>query len=163
MPGMRAMAAGAVAPGLLLAACGGGGGSAQGAASGAAASAATGTASGHFRYRGTGSATAGGFRGGGFIHMGAAAGYLGISTSQLRRDLRAGKSLANVARAQGKTVQGLEQAWVAAAKKQLARAVSAGRMTAAQEQQQLASLQQRTSQLVTRTFPATATASGSGG
>lgn len=157
---------GAVAAGLLLAGCGGAAPAATGSTvSGKVVSppAATASASPHFRGRATGSATARGFRGGAFVNMRAAATYLGVASSQLQRDLRSGKSLAAVAKAQGKTVQGLEQAMVTAAKSQLAHAVSAGRMSAAQEQQQLATLQQRIAQLVNRTFPATASATGAGG
>ena len=44
----------------------------------------------------------------------AAAGYLGVSQSQLVSQLQAGKSLADVAKAQGKSVTGLENAILAA-------------------------------------------------
>jgi hypothetical protein len=68
--------------------------------------------------------------------------------------------LAEVAQAQGKGVQGLEQALLAAARSRLDQAVSAGRMTSAQEQQQLANLPQRIDQFVNRVATASATATG---
>ncbi len=46
--------------------------------------------------------------------MKAAAGYLGLSLTQLRAQLHAGKSLADIARAQGKPVSGLKDAILAA-------------------------------------------------
>jgi hypothetical protein len=44
----------------------------------------------------------------------AAAGYLGLSQAQLRSALQSGKSLADVARAQGKSVSGLKSAMLGA-------------------------------------------------
>jgi uncharacterized protein YbaP (TraB family) len=49
----------------------------------------------------------------------AIAAYLGITTTELRTDLQGGQSLADVAKAQGKTVSGLEDAIVADASSQL--------------------------------------------
>ena len=46
--------------------------------------------------------------------MAAAADYLGLSLTDLRADLQGGKSLADVAAAQGKSVSGLEDAMIAA-------------------------------------------------
>ena len=46
--------------------------------------------------------------------MGAAAAYLGLSRSDLQAQLQSGKSMADVAAAQGKSVSGLEDAMVAA-------------------------------------------------
>jgi hypothetical protein len=63
-----------------------------------------------------------------------AAQYLGISDTQLINDVRNGQTLAQVAQAQGKSVSGLEQALVAAAKTRLDKAVSSGALTQAQEQ-----------------------------
>jgi hypothetical protein len=51
--------------------------------------------------------------------MTAAAAYLGLSQTDLQTRLRAGDSLADVAKAQGKPVSGLEDAMVAAMKKNL--------------------------------------------
>jgi hypothetical protein len=46
--------------------------------------------------------------------MKAAASYLGLSQAQLRAQLQSGKSLADVAKARGKSVSGLEDAILAA-------------------------------------------------
>jgi hypothetical protein len=73
----------------------------------------------HLPVMATATATASGWRDGGCGHMGrmwsghdpvlkAAAGYLGLSQAQLRSELQSGKSLADVARAQGKPVSGLK-------------------------------------------------------
>lgn len=70
----------------------------------------------------------------------AAAKYLGISETQLLKDLRGGKSLAQVAKANGKSVSGLEQALTASLKTRLDRAVAAGFINKAQEQRMLQKL-----------------------
>lgn len=62
----------------------------------------------------------------------AAAGYLGITQAELGKELRAGKTPAQIATAHGKTAAGLEQVLVAAAKKPLDDAVKSGKMTQAQ-------------------------------
>jgi hypothetical protein len=85
-------------------------------------------------------------KGGGVLH--AAATYLGLSNAQLLNDLRSGKSLAQIAKARGKSVSGLEQAIVTAAKTRLDRAESNGRITKAQEQRLLDALSAHISQLV---------------
>ncbi len=65
--------------------------------------------------------------------LSAAAGYLGVSTSQLRADLRSGKTLAQVADATaGKSHTGLIEALVASRKATLASRVKAGTITQAQ-------------------------------
>lgn len=64
--------------------------------------------------------------------LAAAASYLGLTETQLRDKLTAGTSLADVAKAQGKTADGLEQAIVDATKKDLDKAVTDGKLTAAQ-------------------------------
>jgi hypothetical protein len=79
-----------------------------------------------------------------------AARYLGLTDVQLRRQLRAGKSLADVARAQGKSVGGLEAALKAALRRRLDAAVKVGRLTQAQEQQILARIDRRIANLVQR-------------
>jgi hypothetical protein len=81
-----------------------------------------------------------GFRGGPFHGPGhalfgaldVAATYLGVSESSLRESLMNGKSLAQIAKEKGMPVDGLVDAIVAAEKKELAVAVSAGRLTDAQ-------------------------------
>src|SRR5215218_760394 len=80
----------------------------------------------------------GGPGGHGFGHLAAAATYLGLSATELQTQLAAGKSLADVAKAQGKTVDGLVSALVADEKKELDAAVSAGRLTQAQADEMLA-------------------------
>jgi hypothetical protein len=61
-----------------------------------------------------------------------AASYLGLSEDALRTQIESGKTLAQVAQVQGKSVDGLVQAMVAGAKKRLDAAVAAGKLTAAQ-------------------------------
>ena len=90
-----------------------------------------------------------GFRHGGFIgKLDAAADYLGLTEAQLRSQLESGKSLAQVAQAQGKSVSGLVDALVGAAKKHLDKAVAAGRLTKAQADEMLAGLRTRIASLV---------------
>ena len=79
--------------------------------------------------------------------------YLGLTAAQLRTQLESGKSLADVAKAQGKTVSGLEDAIVAAATKKLDAAVAAGKLTAAQEATMLADLKSHVDDMVNRTGP----------
>ena len=74
-------------------------------------------------------------------HLGplsAAATYLGVTTDALRTQLAAGKSLADVANAQGKSVSGLEAALLANLKTDLDADVTAGRITSDRETQILA-------------------------
>jgi len=84
-----------------------------------------------------------GGRDGGPISFDAAATYLGISASDLRAQLAAGKSLAAIAVANGKSADGLKAALTTAATKDLDAAVTAGRLTQAQEDKILASLPAR--------------------
>ena len=67
----------------------------------------------------------------------AAATYLGVTNAQLVTDLRAGKSLAQVATAKSKSVDGLKQALLAALKQKVDAAVAAGRLDAARAQKLL--------------------------
>ena len=66
--------------------------------------------------------------------------YLGITAAQLRTDLQSGQSLADVAKAQGKTVSGLEDAIVADASSHL-------------DATQLANLKSHLDDIVNRTGP----------
>jgi hypothetical protein len=86
----------------------------------------------------------------------AAATYLGVTPQALREQLRSGKSLAQVAEAWGKSVQGLEDAILAGVKDRLDAAVAAGKVSAEKAAQLLASLKARVAALVTRTGPARA-------
>jgi hypothetical protein len=95
-----------------------------------------------------------GFRRGGPEGLQAAAMYLGISMSQLFTDLRSGKSLADIAKTtDGKSVQGLVDAMVAAEKKQIESAVSAGTLTRAEADRIEADLESRVTAMVNGTFP----------
>ena len=84
-----------------------------------------------------------------FFHgLDAAASYLGLTEDELHSRLESGKTLAEVAKAQGKSVAGLKNAMVADAKKHLDAAVKAGRLSSAEEQRVLADLEQRIDDLV---------------
>src|SRR4051794_11500714 len=83
----------------------------------------------------------------------AIAGYLGVAASDLQADLKSGKTLAQIATAQGKTVSGLEAAMIADAKSHLDSDVTAGNLTAAQEQTMLANLQSHIDDIVNSTGP----------
>jgi hypothetical protein len=99
-----------------------------------------------------------GDRGRGFGHHGGAfagaavAKYLGLTPAQLVTQLRAGKSLAEIATAQGKTVAGLKDAILAEAKTHLDQAVADGHLTAAQAKQLLTELESRLDELVQKGF-----------
>ena len=84
--------------------------------------------------------------------LSAAADYLGLTEDELRSRLAGGKSLADIATAEGKSVDGLEKALVADAKTQLAQAVKDGRLTEQQAQEILARYAQRVDDLVKGVF-----------
>jgi polyhydroxyalkanoate synthesis regulator phasin len=90
---------------------------------------------------------------GAFGGLDAAASYLGLTEAQLRTQLESGKSLADVAKAQGKTVDGLVQAFVDAAKKRIDAAVTAGRLTQTQADSILADLKSRVTDFVNGAAP----------
>jgi len=69
---------------------------------------------------------------GGPASLAAAAKYLGLTEAELRTQLESGKTLAEIAKAQGKTVDGLEKALTADTKAKLDAAVKAGTITQAQ-------------------------------
>jgi hypothetical protein len=92
-------------------------------------------------------------RGGHFGDLDAAASYLGLTEDQLRTQLQSGKTLADVAKAQGKSVDGLTDALVAATKKDLDDAVADGRLTKAQADQILADMKQRITDRVNGKLP----------
>jgi hypothetical protein len=83
----------------------------------------------------------------------AAAKYLGLTDAQLRTELENGKSLADVAKALGKTADGVVNALVADAKTKLDAAVKAGRLTQAQADEMLSDLKGHITDLVNGTFP----------
>jgi hypothetical protein len=82
--------------------------------------------------------------------LAAAAQFFGLTEAQLLRDLASGQSLAQVAKARGKSVGGLEQAIVAGIRSRLDRAVGAGEISKAQEQQMLSRLAARVARRVNR-------------
>jgi hypothetical protein len=105
-----------------------------------------------------------GFRGGpgpmggpGFGHemrgLGAAADYLGLSQSELLTKLQNGKSLADIAKDQGKSVDGLVQALVDDAKKHLDQAVKDGRLSESQANQILTEIKEHITDFVNGTAP----------
>ncbi len=82
-----------------------------------------------------------------------AATYLGVTEVQLRADLESGKTLAQVAKDRGKSVDGLIQAMTKAEQQELDAAVAAGRLTKDQEQSMLSDLKQRITDFVNGTAP----------
>jgi hypothetical protein len=83
----------------------------------------------------------------------AAATYLGLTQDELRTQLEGGKTLAQVATTQGKSVAGLKAAILAGAKQDLDQAVAAGKLTAAQEQEMLSKLQEHVDDIVNNAGP----------
>jgi lambda repressor-like predicted transcriptional regulator len=79
--------------------------------------------------------------------------YLGLKPADLVAQLRSGKSLADIATAQGKTVDGLKTAITDATTKQLDAAVTAGKLTKDQETKLLAGLASRLDDLVNGAHP----------
>ena len=67
----------------------------------------------------------------------ATAKYLGLTTEQIRTQLQSGKSLAEIATAQGKSVDGLKAAIVADAKATIDKLVSSGKISAERGQRYL--------------------------
>jgi hypothetical protein len=77
-----------------------------------------------------------------------AADYLGLTEAELHERLRDGQTLAEIAKAEGKSVDGLEQALLAAAKERLDQAVEDGRITSAQRDEMLDQLESKVDALV---------------
>ncbi len=96
---------------------------------------------------------------GGFEHhemfggLDAAASYLGLSEDELHSQLENGKSLADIAKSNGKSVDGLVNAMVADAKRQLDEVVSEGGFTQAQATEMLSHLEQGIRAMVEGTPP----------
>jgi uncharacterized protein YidB (DUF937 family) len=82
--------------------------------------------------------------------LGAAASYLGITRDELRDALADGKSLAEIAKDEGKSVDGLVQALVADAEERIDAAADDGRLTDAQANELKDDLQDRITELVNR-------------
>jgi hypothetical protein len=85
------------------------------------------------------------------MELEAAASFLGLTEAELRAQLEDGKSLADVAEAEGKSVDGLVDALTAAATERLEQAVEDGRLTEAQKEDLLDGLQERITALVNET------------
>src|SRR5262249_18480103 len=85
--------------------------------------------------------------------LGAAADYLGLSQSELLTKLQSGKTLADIAKDQKKSVDGLVDALVADAKSHLDQAVKDGKLTQAQADQLLSDIRQHITDFVNRTGP----------
>jgi hypothetical protein len=83
----------------------------------------------------------------------AVASYLGLTPAELRAQVGDGRTLAQVAADQGKSVDGLKAAILAGAKTDLNVAVAAGKIAAAQEQKILADLESNIDQLVNSAGP----------
>ena len=84
-----------------------------------------------------------------FFHgLDAAASYLGLTEAQLRSRLNSGKTLAEIAKAEDKSVDGLKVALVKDARDKLDAAVKAGRLTKAEQQRVLEDLENRIDELV---------------
>jgi hypothetical protein len=95
-----------------------------------------------------------GFAHRGFRDLGAAAAFLGVDADALQVRLRDGDTLAEVAKDEGKSVDGLVNAIVAATTTRLDEAVAAGRITKAQRNEIVAGLKERTTAIVNGDFPA---------
>jgi uncharacterized protein YidB (DUF937 family) len=94
-----------------------------------------------------------GFRHHGFPGLDAAASYLGLSEDALHSRLESGKTLAQVAKDQGKSVDGLVAALKADLKQHLDEAVADGRLTKAQADRILSNADSRLKALVNGKFP----------
>jgi hypothetical protein len=84
-------------------------------------------------------------------HLSAAADYLDLTLEELHERLD-GRSLADIARAEGKSVDGLEQAIVGAAKQHLDKAVAAGDLTQEEADAMLERVRAHVDELVNAEF-----------
>jgi hypothetical protein len=83
-----------------------------------------------------------------FPGLSAAASYLGLSQREIMDKLQSGKTLAQVARDEGRSVDGLVDVLKAQLKSRLDEAVAAGRLTKAKEDEILSHADERISHLV---------------
>ena len=81
----------------------------------------------------------------------AAATYLGVNKAEIRDAREEGTSLAQLAVADGKTVQGLSNALVAAGTKRINQARAAGKITSAQAAAKIAALPAQVNRLINAT------------
>jgi hypothetical protein len=93
-----------------------------------------------------------GHRGGPGGHLDAAAKALGLTTAELRKQLEAGTSLADVAKAQGKSADDVVKALADDEKAELDQAVKDGKLTDAQRDEMLKNLDARITDLVNGKF-----------
>lgn len=95
-----------------------------------------------------------GHSGGPFMRgFSAAPSYLGLSEAEVRTQLASGKTLAQIAKDQGKSVDGLVQALVKDAEAKIDAAVASGRLTSAQADKAKSTLEQAVTDLVNGKFP----------
>lgn len=94
-----------------------------------------------------------GFKAGPGGALDGAASALGISRDELVKQLRSGKSIADVAKAQGKSLDDVKSAITAAVTKELDQQVGAKKLTADQEAKILAELKDHLDDLVNNTRP----------
>jgi Arc/MetJ-type ribon-helix-helix transcriptional regulator len=80
--------------------------------------------------------------------LSAAADYLGLTQVELRMKLNAGRTLADIAKARGKSVDGLKQAILDEAEKKLDQLVEDGELTQAEADEMLARLKSHIDDLV---------------
>jgi hypothetical protein len=95
--------------------------------------------------------------------LSSAADYLGLTQAELREQLAGGKSLAEIAEAEGKSVDGLQQAMLAGAKSDLDEAVRNERLTQEQADEIYEHLQSSIDDLVNGTLPGPRFRHGFGG
>jgi transposase-like protein len=88
-----------------------------------------------------------------FAALDAAADYLDLTEEALRASLRDGKTLAEIARAKGKSVDGLVDALVAEKAKRLDEALADGRITKAQRDRIAANVREHVTDLVNGRLP----------
>ena len=103
---------------------------------------------GHFGHFGLGPAL-----GGPFEKLSTAASYLGLSEAELRSQLAHGKTLAQIAKDRGKSVDGLVDALVKTANTRIDAAVKSGELTQSQADELKAGLKERVTNLVNGDFP----------
>jgi polyhydroxyalkanoate synthesis regulator phasin len=88
-----------------------------------------------------------------FHKLETAAKYIGLSESQLEQELEGGKTLADVAKAHGKSVDGLVDALMAQSRERIEQDVKNGELTRAEADEFLAVLKRRVTDLVNGRFP----------
>jgi hypothetical protein len=90
-----------------------------------------------------------------FAALDTAADYLDLSENELRERLRDGETLAEIARDEGKSVDGLVDALVAEKTRRLDEAVEDGRLTKAQRDRIIANLREHVTAMVNGRLPST--------